>query len=480
MIAELNIEAEDAGCGVLEAYVETEEDEGSLVRTQISDMGGGNWSLQLDPVHIGEGTLHITWSGEDVPKTPCDLAIFDCSKVRASGMPSEGKVGELIQFYILAHGAGLCLPKVTISGPTSQCRCSIKERANGRWDMAFTPWEVGSHKVTILWGGCDISNSPITLEVAAASDASGCTASGAGLDKCIAKIPCEFMLTAPEDDCLETNSISVKVIGSECNGDVEIKNQGNGKYQVIYVCTVEGMYKIEVRFKEKNIPGGPFQVQCLPAPDASKCRAYGQCLHPNAILLAGSTVELFVDTSKAGTGELAVVAKGKGGVTPKIYMSDDGSGTYSVKFTPSSSGKYYIHVWWYGIHIPKSPFQLRIFDGPDASKVKVSGPGVGKEVEVGQPARFKIETENAGVGTLLIRVHGIKNAFDVEAKPISQDDTRTMTAHYNPTEGGDYRVTVHWSGVEVPGSPFRVCVIDPEREERREKREKQKELVNHK
>ena len=470
---ELTVDCSEAGKGVLETQVEVEEDQGDLIRTQVTDMEDGNWKLLLDPVHIGEGTVQVTWSGHEIPKTPFDIAVFDASKVKASGIPDEGKVGELIQFYISAHGAGLCLPKVNVSGPTSQCRCSTKERPNGRWDMSFTPWEIGSHKITILWGGRDIGNSPITLPVSAASDASGCTVSGHGLDKCVATIPAEFVLTAPDDPSV-AELLSVKVTGSEADGTVEIKNQGGGKFDVVYVCMVEGMYKIEVRFKDKNIPGSPYEVQCLPAPDASKCRAYGQCLHPNAILLAGATIELFVDTSKAGTGELAVVAKGKGGLTPKVYTSDDGSGTYSVKFTPSLSGKYYVHVWWLGVHIPKSPFQLRVYDGPNASKVKVYGPGVDKEVDVGQPARFTIETKDAGIGTLLIRVHGIKDAFDIEAKPISEDDPRTLQAQYNPEEAGDYRVVVHWSGVEVPKSPFHVNVRDRDREERHEKREAKK------
>lgn len=456
-----------------------EEDQGDLIRTEVTHMGDENWKLLLDPVHTGEGTVQVTWSGVDIPRTPFDVAVFDASKVKASGIPNEGRVGELIQFYILAHGAGLCLPKVIVSGPTSHCRCSAKEQPNSRWDMAFTPWEIGTHKISILWGGYNIANSPISLPVASATDAASCTASGHGLDRCIATIPSEFVLTTPEEGLLSTESLTVKVTGSEADGEVEIKDRGNGKYDVIYVCTVEGMYKIEARYKDKNIPSSPFEIQCLPAPDASKCHAYGQCLHPNAILLAGSTIELFLDTSKAGTGELAVVAKGKGGLTPKVYMSNDGSGTYSVKFTPTTSGKYYIHVWWFGIHIPKSPFQLRIHDKPDASKVKVYGPGVDQEVEVGQPALFTIETKDAGIGTLLIRIHGIKDAFDIEAKPISEDDPRTLQAQYNPVEGGDYCVVVKWSGVEVPHSPFCVQVRNLKREEQHEKRIAQKELVRY-
>ena len=219
---ELTVDCSEAGKGVLETQVEVEEDQGDLIRTQVTDMEDGNWKLLLDPVHIGEGTVQVTWSGHEISKTPFDIAVFDASKVKASGIPDEGKVGELIQFYISAHGAGLCLPKVNVSGPTSQCRCSTKERPNGRWDMSFTPWEIGSHKITILWGGRDIGNSPITLPVSAASDASGCTVSGHGLDKCVATIPAEFVLTAPDDPSV-AELLSVKVTSSEADGKVEIK-----------------------------------------------------------------------------------------------------------------------------------------------------------------------------------------------------------------------------------------------------------------
>ena len=78
------------------------------------------------------------------------------------------------------------------------------------------------------------------------------------------------------------------------------------------------------------------------------------------------------------------------------------------------AGRYFIVVAWAETHIPGSPFKLRVHPAADASKVKAYGPGL-KDGFLGDTGQFKIETKNAGIGTLLIRVHGIKDTFKIEA-----------------------------------------------------------------
>ena len=41
---------------------------------------------------------------------------------------------------------------------------------------------------------------------------------------------------------------------------------------------------------------------------------------------------------------------------------------------------------------------------------------------------------------------------------------RCISCRYNPTEPGDYRVEVKWSGEHVPGSPFMVLIFDTQEE----------------
>ena len=57
----------------------------------------------------------------------------------------------------------------------------------------------------------------------------------------------------------------------------------------------------------------------------------------------------------------------------------------------------------------------------------------------------------------------LKGAFRVEMQRESQKD-RTILCKYEPTEPGDYRLEVKWSGEHVPGSPFMVMIFDTQEE----------------
>ena len=47
-----------------------------------------------------------------------------------------------------------------------------------------------------------------------------------------------------------------------------------------------------------------------------------------------------------------------------------------------------------------SPFQMRVLPGVDASKVKVTGPGVQGTTPASMPAQFRVDTRDAGVADL--------------------------------------------------------------------------------
>lgn len=64
------------------------------------------------------------------------------------------------------------------------------------------------------------------------------------------------------------------------------------------------------------------------------------------------------------------------------------------------------------------------------------------------------------MGSLLIKVHGIKDSFKVTADP-TPDDKRTLIASYSPKMAGTFSIFVRWSGEHVPGSPFKVIITRP-------------------
>lgn len=139
-----------------------------------------------------------------------------------------------------------------------------------------------------------------------------------------------------------------------------------------------------------------------------------------------------------------------------------------------------------GAHVTGSPFTLRVMGAPDPSKVRVYGSGIEHGVLATFQSRFLCDTRGAGAGQLTVRVRGPKGngatnarlitqlndvflssgAFRVEMQRENQKD-RTIACKYDPTEPGDYRIEVRWSGEHVPGSPFNVMIFDTQEELRR-------------
>lgn len=112
---------------------------------------------------------------------------------------------------------------------------------------------------------------------------------------------------------------------------------------------------------------------------------------------------------------------------------------------------------WSGKHIQGSPFLIKVFPGADASKCRAFGPGL-EDGFVGKASSFTIETRNAGAGTLKVRLHGVRDAFKIDIRPIDQKNVRTLIANYDPRKPGEYLVTIKWSENNIPGSPFRVKI----------------------
>lgn len=100
---------------------------------------------------------------------------------------------------------------------------------------------------------------------------------------------------------------------------------------------------------------------------------------------------------------------------------------------------------------------------PDASKVRVYGPGIEHGVLPLFQSRFVCETKGAGAGQLTVRIRGPKAAFRVE---MARDNTkeRSILCKYDPTEPGNYRIEIKWSGEHVPNSPFDVFIFDTQYE----------------
>lgn len=177
----------------------------------------------------------------------------------------------------------------------------------------------------------------------------------------------------------------------------------------------------------------------------------------------GKDIKSFIDTRKAGPGELSLHCVGPHGKTAYCELNDHQDGTFTLNLKPQEPGKHQLSIQYGGVHVQGSPYTVRVSGAPDPTRVRVYGPGVEHGVLAMYQSRFICDTRGAGAGQLTVRIRGPKGAFRVEMQRESQKD-RTILCKYEPTEPGDYRLEVKWSGENVPGSPFMVMIFDTQEE----------------
>ncbi|KAL5468760.1 hypothetical protein EMCRGX_G029874 [Ephydatia muelleri] len=434
----------------------------ALATCSIGAQGQDTYNVRLTARTLGVMDVALLWADYDVPHFPIRMSICDARQCKMYGqvvVTKSAKVGEAAVFTVVTLRAGQAKLSVVSKGPTAQYNVDIRETKPSTHEVAFTPWEVGQHLLNVFWGDEPIPGSPLIIAVKSSTDGSVCNASGAGLNYAIAGQQASFTIISSQVGMLEKGALKVSVSGVQSSAEVIVNDNNDGSYTAEYTAPLPGAYLAAITCYDKHIAGSPFKVKVMSGADASKCRAYGGALNPNAILVSGNPLDFFVDTKEAGHGNLRVYVQGPEDYRPRVFIADESKGQYSIKCDTLKPGKYFVVVVWSEQHIPGSPFKLKVLPAPNAAMVKVFGPGLQNGL-VGDKGQFTIDTRNAGMGSLLIKVHGIKDSFKVTADP-TPEDKRTLIASYSPKMAGTFSIFVRWSGEHVPGSPFKVIITRP-------------------
>lgn len=251
----------------------------------------------------------------------------------------------------------------------------------------------------------------------------------------------------------------VRFSGSDEEIKVRLEQTDTKFYKATYVAQTAGVYSLNVLWDGKQVAGCPISVNVVDFCDPSKVICKGDGLKGGVL---GEEIKVFIDTGPAGAGELTARCTGPQNVA-FCELLDRGEGKFILYIKPQEPGRQFLTIKYGGQHIPKSPFLIKVSGKPDPSKVRVYGPGVEHGVLSLYQSRFVCDTRGAGAGQLTVRIRGPKGAFRMETQRESQRD-RTILCKYDPTEPGDYRIEIKWSGRHVPGSPFSVMIFDTQEE----------------
>lgn len=420
------------------------------------------------PLEIGVFDIKILWNGQEIPNSPFHPHIVNLEKVRLIGgwdhvLDSENRLtmclGEerKFTFDISEAGPGKL---TTFSKPKSSTlleEIPLEQTGAYKFRLAFKPKACGDYELFVYFENLLLPKMPIQTVVSEnTSDGATVVLKGHGLAGARVGEETEIIIDGKDAGDGEPE---VTLTGVKSDIKVKLNCVGPRLYKAVYTPRLPGTYLLNVLWNQKQVKGCPLKISILPSCDAKRVLCTGEGLKGGTI---GKEIKAFIDTRRAGPGELSAHCMGplKAAIC-ELYDQNDG--TFTLLLHPQEGGKHTLNIKYGGQHVIGSPFSLKIYSAPDASKVKVVGPGIEHGVLPIYQSHFVCDTRGAGAGQLTVRIRGPKGAFRVEMQRENQKD-RTIFCKYDPTEPGDYRIEVKWAGENVPGSPFFVMIFDTQDE----------------
>jgi len=185
------------------------------------------------------------------------------------------------------------------------------------------------------------------------------TAAGAGIDQAITGQPTSFIIQGIKG---QMDKVHLEIDGP-AQPSLNKKLDDDGNAIVTYTPPLPGEYKVSVQFNNKHVKSSPFKVEIIGESDpklqkVSKIQVSGKGI---AIGKAYMQNEFWIDGRDAHlTAGLVVNVKNPERASSQLKINDMGDGTFKCIYKPTASGLYIINIKVEGVHIPGSPFYVRV------------------------------------------------------------------------------------------------------------------------
>lgn len=278
----------------------------------------------------------------------------------------------------------------------------------------------GEYNFDILWSGVSVSQSPRSAYVSSQQSADKVQLTGRGLAAAETGEAAHFTIDATQ----AANGRPEVIVTTQDNNIISVNLNQPRPSEAIWLASYTpnrncaGPLNLIVKWNGRIVKGCPLSVVIGTGVDASKVLCSGEGLRNGVV---GREIRSWIDTRRAGPGELTAHCTGPRKVA-YCELYDHGDATFTLNVKPQESGRHLLTIKYGGQHVQGSPFSLRVAGAPDASKVRVYGPGIEHGVLATFQSRFICDTRGAGAGQLTVRVRGPKGAFRVEMQRESQKD----------------------------------------------------------
>ncbi len=452
---DFRVAAQYAGEGDLTASFKGPENEEKI---EIKTQPNKNYLLQICPEEGGPHVIGIEFDGDNIPGVPIRIFVEATSMADnvIVSQPLPSKIGAFLietpyPFKVNASEAGKGELTATSVGARTGTKptLDITDLGNGQYTVSFITATPDDYIVNILWSEEPVPGSPFNLSIEDKPRP----------EKVITDGP-HYQIGSLAPITLDVNTenagagkLSSTVYGKEVGSvPTEINETDPKRYVVSYTPPKFDAYSISVLWSSENVTNSPFKIDITP-PDAGKCIVKG----PKVPADPTEGVELTVDASLAGNGQLTASATGDLNGETDVVITETEPKKFDLRFVPELADYYNFEVLWGGENVTGSPFKINSV-AADAEKVVICEPPTAM-LEAGQAIGICFDTSKGGPGELTAIGRGNK----IGEIPVSVRQRSTAKEKYDirftPIEPDVYVISVLWAGKDVKGSPFTINLM---------------------
>lgn len=207
------------------------------------------------------------------------------------------------------HDAGKAELEVLAVSPTGQnLPVQVIEQSDGQCIIEFTPNAPGHYKLIIMYGGEQITSSPITFAVSSngGNNKLDARATGHGLEVASRGKETSFTVYCPTMPNVQIERLD------EHSERIEpkIKSLGNNEWRVTYTILSVGKYDIRASCPNRGpLPGSPWSISCVDVNKVIPAGGWGSLLDSEGRLILPARIVF--DTTQAGPGEMICTIDGR-------------------------------------------------------------------------------------------------------------------------------------------------------------------------
>ena len=355
------ISTEGAGRGKLTANVENTQtkDRVPITVVQTSDT---LHNIEFNPSDGEEYLLTVKYDDQHILGSPFKL-VFGPPEVDASKCSAEGDglvaciADKWETFVVDTKEAGSGELNVAIQGEGDiTVEPTISALSDTKLEVKYKAHTPGDYKIFVTWGGQPIPNSPYAVTCYTPSDPNMFKADGLASEVFLGT-PVSFKVKADKSPMKGTLTVVAQSAQHQsATGSVE--RIDNRTYSCVVVVPEAGRYMMHMQWNGGHIQGSPFKLKVMNPPRPHLVKAYGPGLDDGVV---GQEGNFTVETGEGGAGTLAVRVHGpKGAFKINMRRHPDSDRTILVRYDPNHAGKYTIDINWSEVHIPGSPFSVRV------------------------------------------------------------------------------------------------------------------------